>query len=410
MANTFGAGSQTRALHPFNLNAIADTSVKYFADKFMAFRAFTTDFSPEVAARGDSVTTRLATAITGKQLTNTTPGASYDSGQLGVTNSLDAYAPDDVTANAITVFVSEPQGVVFHFTEHELANAGNLMWLRDTFLEPAIEGLLQRIFSMALPLLVEQTVVAGTGATALLRANTTERNNSILDADDFTVDNLIDLSAKLSNRKVPYNGRSVFMTPSYWANLVKDDSVLHAYASNYTAALREAGLPRIAGFDLYPLRFLSSSAIQTANYPVVAQSGTSLSSSNTFQATTLDKNQDNAATTVGTAATVQAAENRTIGAIACHPAAMVMVARMVPDPSSVGANAHGMYESRVEPTTGLPLQFRLWYDNAKGTYNISIGLSVGFGVGNPLGYERIAGSLSSDAAGTTNQLQNGKVD
>lgn len=403
MANTFGSGGQSRAIHPFNLNAIADTSIKYFADRFVAFNAFTTNFSPEVAARGDSVTTRLPLAITGKQLTNKANDASYDP-------TYDAYSPDDVTANAVTVFISEPQGVVFHFTEHELANAGNIMWLRDTFLEPAIEGLLQRIFSMALPRLVEQTIIpGGSTGTAVEQAARIERNNTILNSDDFTVDNLVDLGAKLSNRKMPYVGRAIFCTPSYYANLVKDDSILHLYSSGTTDPIRKAELPRIAGFDVYPLRFLASSVIQSNDYPVATQSGTTVpSGNNKFQSTTLDNNI--VGTTGAAGNTVTGAANRVVGALATHPAGLCMVARMVPDPSSMGANAHGMYESRVEPTTGLPLQFRLWYDSNRGTYNISIGLSVGFEVGNPFGYERIVGSLSNDHTNVKTQLDNGKVD
>ena len=409
MANTFGAGGQSRAIHPFNLNAIADTSIKYFADRFHPFRAFTTDFSPEVAARGDSVTTRLAKAIVGKQLTNTTADASYQP-------SYDAYSPDDVSADAITVFVSEPQGVVFAFTEHELANAGNLMWLRDTFLEPAIEGLQQRIFSMCLPKMVEQNVITGspgsaTGAAATNAiADGTERNNSILDADDFTVDNLINLGTKLTNRKVPVAGRAIFCNPSYFGNLVKDDSLLHVYSGGTLKPIRERRVPRIAGFDVYEMRFLGSSSIQTKKYPAVTTNAGTSEVANTFQSTTIDKNVSAATNAAPSNTDITAAANRTVGAIVTHPACMAMVARMVPDPSSVGANAHGMYESRVEPSTGLPLQFRLWYDNSKGLYNISIGLSVGFEIGNPLGYERIVGSLSTDSASLPNQLNHGKVD
>lgn len=402
MANVFSSGTVTK--ESFYLNQVANMSVKYFADRFMPLTVFQTDFSPEIASRGFAVTTRLVNSITAKQLTNKANDASYD-------RTYDAYSPDDVSSTPITVQMGLPQGVVFTFPEDEVAFAGNLQWLRDNFMEPAMEGLLQRVFSGCIPLLVEQNII-GPPATgnAVQKANATERNNSVVPTADFDVDTLIQLNKKLTNRKVPLERRSIICTPDYFAKIVADDKIIQWYASQDTTAIRQGRLPiSVVGFNVFELRYLGSNAIQTTAIPDFTSDPAS-TNTNTFQNTTLDKNFDNA--TDAQASSVQAAEARKVNALAVHPASMVLVARQVPHPNEQGPGGlgYGAIENRVEESSGLPLQFRMWHDMNRGVYNISISTMVGFGIGNPRGYERIVDSLSSDkSGGISDQLDNGVV-
>merc|ERR1711916_389014 len=57
----------------------------------------------------------------------------------------------------------------------------------------------------------------------------------------------------------------------------------------------------------------------------------------------------------------------------CHPSALLIAARQVADPN----NPLVKTLNTVEPVTGLPLQFRYWYDRNNGKYMVSIGLLYG---------------------------------
>lgn len=391
MANDFSTGGGTKSVHAFNLQAIADASVDYFANRFVMFNIFTKDFSPDIASEGDIVTTRLVSSMTAKELTGNT-----------------AYAADDVTATPISVEISKPQGVTFSFTEHEVASTiNNLNWLRDNFMEPAIEALLKRVFSMSIPKLIEQEVsnsATQASPTAQQSANGAKRNNVILTKDQITIDNVLALRKKLSKRLVPMERRSLVLTPEYCLALLQDDTVLNVNQSGREEVLREGVTSRLAGFDVFELQYLEDDAIQTTAYPTGSgRSETSATATNNFQSVKLDNNRT-AGTNALNTSSIESAANRAIGGLALHPSAMVFVARMVPDPTTAGVNAPVVSESRVEPTSGLPYTLRAWFDTMRGTYNIALNTSVGFAVGQKLAYERIANKLSGDNTSLANQL------
>jgi len=79
------------------------------------------------------------------------------------------------------------------------------------------------------------------------------------------------------------------------------------------------------------------------------------------------------------------AEN--LAAIALHPSALLIAARQVATPSDPGLQV----ENVTDPTTGLPLQFRHWYDPDGGEYKISMGVLYGVAAGN-------SGALGSGGA------------
>ena len=387
MANTFTSG--TKSVHAFHPQVLADAAVDYFANKFTPFDIFSKDFSSEIASEGDIVTTRLVSSMTAKQLEGST-----------------AYSADDVTATPISVEIGKPLGVVFAFTEHQVASSlNNLNWLRDNFLEPAVEAVLKRAFSMAIPKLVQQDISVGNSTSAKTIRESTKRNNVILNKGEMTLDNVLALRKKLSKRLVPMERRSLVLTPEYCLKLLQDDTVLNVNQSGREETLREGVTSRLAGFNIYELQYLEDAAIQTTAYPTGSgRSASGATATNTFRNVTLDDNWDADGGSQNTT-TAEAAAARPIGGLALHPAAMVMVARMVPDPTTLGVNAPVVSESRVEPMSGLPFTIRAWFNTTSGTYNIAFNTSVGFEVGNKIAYERIADELSSDHNNTKARTQ-----
>lgn len=387
MANSFTSG--TKSVHAFNPQVIADMSVDYFANKFTPFNIFTKDFSNEIAGEGDIVTTRLVQSIDAKEREGAT-----------------AYAADDVTAEPISVEIGKPMGAVFAFTEHQVASTiNNLSWLRDNFLEPAIEGVLKRAFASALPLLVEQIIDEPATGSALVKARGTKRNNVILNKGEMTLDNVLALRKKLSKRLMPMERRSLVLTPEYCLKLLQDDTVLNVNQSGREETLREGITSRLAGFDIYELQYLEDDAIQTTAYPTGSgRSASAATATNAFRNVTLDDNWNHDAGSQNTSS-VEAAVARPIGGLALHPSAMIMVARQVPDPTAQGVSAPVMQESRMEPQSGLPFSIRTWFNPTSGTYNVGFITSVGFAVGQKLGYERIADELTADHANTKSRTQ-----
>lgn len=210
---------------------------------------------------------------------------------------------------------------MFAFTDLEMSKAGDVNWLRNQFMEPAIEGLLDKIFT---------TVFA-------LVTNANYSNNSVITAANFDADDMADLGAALSTLKVPKTRRAAILNPDYCASLAKDSVVEDASAFGDNMAIREGRVPRVRGF-------------------------------NTYEFTNIPNNSEN------------------LEGFVAHPSAIALAARTVVDPTEIDGNAPLAVENRVDPASGLPLQFRTWYDPDNGKLKISMGTlwGVSKGQGNSL--------------------------
>lgn len=288
-------------LNGINLAAIAQGTLDYLSYEFHPLRAFTRDFSEDIASRGESVTTRVPSAATVQDLSS-------------------GYSASDVTSTAKTITLNKFYGFVYGFTDAEVSKAGNLDWLQGIFMAPALEATLNKVMDDLLALVLNATFSA----------------NEVITAANFDVDEIADLAADLSTAKVPKSERALLLPPTYYASIQKDAIVQDASSYAGSEAVREHGARRVHGFNL-------------------------------FEYSDIPTNSEN------------------LAAIALHPSALLLAARQPATPSDPGLQV----ENVTDPTTGLPLQFRSWYDPDAGVYKVSMGVLYGVAAGNTAALKRI---------------------
>lgn len=159
-------------------------------------------------------------------------------------------------------------------------------------------------------------------------------------ATDFDADVMADVGVNLSTRKVPKANRYMILPPSYHGNLIKDLAIVDQSASGDIGPIKEGRLVRARGFDIY-------------EYEGIPDNGENLEG------------------------------------IAQHPTAMGIAARPVTDPTLTGMAPALDVVNVVEPNTGLPYQFRMWYERKEGAIYFSVGFLYGMAVGQGAALERI---------------------
>jgi hypothetical protein len=196
-----------------NLAAIAEESLPSLQSCFAPLRGVMGDFSPDIAARGESVTTRVPTKPTAADLSS-------------------GYSATDVAMAAKTVTLNTFYGFVWGFTDTERSKSS--LMLNDLFIQPALQALGDKVFGD-----IWNLVLAANFAT-----------DSTITAANFDRDDLVDLGATLTDtKKAPKTGRSLWADPQHYGSLVK--SLNSAEIPGITADKAEAQVPRVAKFDCY---------------------------------------------------------------------------------------------------------------------------------------------------------------
>lgn len=203
----------TNTIAGVNLAAIAEESLPHLATAFAPLNGIVTDFSSDIASRGESVTTRVPTKPTAVDLSS-------------------GYTSQNTTLTAKTVTLNTFYGFVYGFKDVERSKSS--LDLNRIFIQPAIEALGVKVFGDLWNL-----VLAANFATA-----------STITAANFDRDDLIDLGATLTDtKKAPKIGRTVWADPQHYAALVK--TLNSAEIPGITAEKREGMVPRVSGFDTY---------------------------------------------------------------------------------------------------------------------------------------------------------------
>lgn len=152
---------------------------------------------------------------------------------------------------------------------------------------------------------------------------------------------------RLSIRKVPRGGRfMVFDSPR--AKSLLEDTVIVANAGSPSDAVRSGNLGKIHGFD-------------TFEYPQFTAGSGAGGSANCY-------------------------------GIAAVPEALIIATRLPPPPEK--ADFPGSIQIITEPTSGLSLQYRSWYNPGLGKEFRSYTLMFGVAAGNPAALERL--TVSAD--------------
>ena len=206
MANTLGG---------VNLAQIAQQTLETLSAEMPIVSAFTTDFSSDVADVGESVSTRVATAVSAGDATS-------------------GYSATDVTSTAKTITLNKHKHFTAAFTDLEIAKGGMDM-LERTFVRPAVHAVVNAMMDDLLALAVaatysaEVTVVAGS----------------------FGADDVADLAGDLTTLNVPKADRALVIKPAYYANLAQDNAIQASYAYGGPGSIRDNAVPKVHGFNVY---------------------------------------------------------------------------------------------------------------------------------------------------------------
>ena len=211
----------SNTLAGINLQVVAQDSLTTLLAEFPLIQKFTTNFSGEIANRGESVTTRIAQTVT-----------AGDVGSSG-------YTVTDVTSEAKTITLNKHKAFVMGFGDGEVAKGGYDV-LRRTFMRPAAhsvaKAVLADIFALTTAANFDQVGTSGVGYTGTAAA--------------FDADAVADLAQHLTDKDNPMDGRIVIVKPSLFTALSKDVDIKAQYASGTNAPLTENLLPRIHGFEI----------------------------------------------------------------------------------------------------------------------------------------------------------------
>jgi hypothetical protein len=211
MSNTLGG---------VNPAQIAQMSLDALLELLAPLRAFTTDFSSDIASAGSSVTTRVPTATTSGDLS-----AGY------------ATSAQDVTTTAKTITLGTVRGNVVQFTDEEWSKSSiNLM---DVFVAPSVNAIADDMFDDIGALVTASNFGSGT--------------NDVLTCAEaaFDADAAAFVATKLTLKKVPRAGRFLMLEPTTHRYLVTDNAIQASYAYGSSDAIRENRIPRLHGMDIY---------------------------------------------------------------------------------------------------------------------------------------------------------------
>lgn len=200
-------------LNGVNMARIADLSLDALITEMFPLRSFATDFSDEVSAPTQTITSRIPTQPTVQDMTvNKTPGNSV--------------------LTAVTITLNNFWGVVLGFTDLERTYTDKD--LIAMFIKPAVVALFEK-------------VIATVNALVL---NANYPTNAVYAATALDADAVATIAGTMSGLKVPKSPRALLIPPAYFANLTKDNAIQAAYAFGDDGVIKDNRIERLHGFDI----------------------------------------------------------------------------------------------------------------------------------------------------------------
>lgn len=169
------------------------------------------EYSKEFQKVGDTITIRKPAKFEAKEFT-------------------DAITVQDATEDSTTIKIAHHADVSFSVTSKELAL--DIEDFSAQFLTPAMQAFAQKVDADLNALYADIPAAVAVSATPAL--------------SDFSK-----ARAVLGNNKVPFDNRHIVMNPDTEADYNTLPAIVNAEKSGSTAALREASMGRILGFDTY---------------------------------------------------------------------------------------------------------------------------------------------------------------
>lgn len=289
-------------LSGINLAKIANKSLDFMARQFLPLQAFHRDFSEEIKDQGESITTRVASAVTAVDVSG-------------------GYTAQNVVTTPITVTLNQNPGFPWAFTDAEIYKAANNFdWLMKIFVEPATESVVKAILDYSFAIFTAANFASSVTKTA----------------GQFDADVVADNAVTLTTNKAPKTERATIVLPTYYGNVAKDATVEDLSKSGSAEALRDMKVSRLRGFSM-------------------------------FEYTDIPTNGEN------------------LAGVSLHPSALAMAARSQITPPEFS----GRVENITEPVSGLPLQWRIWYDANNKKTMLSVEALFGASKGNGAAAVRI---------------------
>ena len=202
-------------LNGLNLAAIAQSVLDNLSAQHTPVSAFTTDFSSEIADQGESITTRIATAVSAGDASS-------------------GYSATDVTSSAKTVTLNQHKHFTMAFTDLEIAKGGMNM-LERTFVRPATHAVINSMVDALMALVV----------------NSEFGNKATVTSTNFGADDVATLAGDLTTLNVPKDERALIIKPAYYASLAQDNAIQASYATTLNDSIRDHSVPRVHGFNVY---------------------------------------------------------------------------------------------------------------------------------------------------------------
>lgn len=196
-----------------NLAEIAQESLSALQSVFAPLNGIATDFSADISARGESVTTRYPS----------NPSAQ---------NLASGYTVSGVQTTARTVNLNTFYGFVWGFNDLERSKSS--IMLNDLFIQPAATALGRKVFG---------------DLWALVTASNFANTPLDVSAGNFSRSSLIDLSADLTIVGAPSEGRSVIVNPTYYGSILK--TLNTAEYPGFISEKANGSVPTISKFSIY---------------------------------------------------------------------------------------------------------------------------------------------------------------
>ena len=204
------------SLSGINLAHVAQSALDNLSAQQTPVSAFSTDFSSEIADVGESISTRIATAVAAGDATS-------------------GYTASDVTSSAKTVTLNKHKHFTMAVTDLEIAKGGMSM-LERTFVRPGTHSVINAMVDDLMALIVASEFGNVTG---------------VITATNFGADDVATLAGDLTTLNVPKNERALIILPTYYAGLAQDNAIQASYASTLDDSLRDHRVPRVHGFNVY---------------------------------------------------------------------------------------------------------------------------------------------------------------
>lgn len=205
------------------LHALAEETLENFLISFPQLNAFTRDFTADIATRGETVTTRIASDMSAAK------DFDQGSGNRG-------YLPDAVESTERVVSLNKHKQKTIEFDDGQLSKGG---WpiLQRLFVRPVTNALVKSMMDDVFALVTS----ANYGAEVVNVAN----------EEAITINHLLDVQNSLDLVNAPTNPRYFIHNPAVFTALLKNEA-LQKYL-NYGSAepIRQRQIPELLGLDLY---------------------------------------------------------------------------------------------------------------------------------------------------------------